>query len=234
VVSASKCSREVEESKSRGVVDPEPTATVVRGPLFRRCWRVPQRLDSSTYRLRNRGNKARMSMKTNSRGVEEPRSRGVVEPKQEVDGRMPTACHSSTLNSRLLDLNSTEQSENVYENKRQVQKVTELLQCQTKRRPHVLVPQAGRRRLTPRLLDSYTCRSRNQRNKARMSMKTNSRGVEEPRSREVVKPKQEVDGRMPTACHSSTLNSRLLDLNSTEQSENVYENKGQVQKVAAS
>jgi hypothetical protein len=173
-------------------------------------------------------------MKTNSRGVEESRSRGVVEPKQEVDGRMPTACHSSTLNSRLLDLNSTEQSENVYENKRQVQKVTELLQCQTKRRPHVLVPQAGRRRLTPRLLDSYTCRSRNQRNKARMSMKTNSRGVEEPRSREVVKPKQEVDGRMPTACHSSTLNSRLLDLNSTEQSENVYENKGQVQKVAAS
>ncbi len=31
---------------------------------------------------------------------------------------------------------------------------------------------------------------------------------------------------MVTVCHSSTLNSRLLDLNSTEQSENVYENKG--------
>ena len=30
---------------------------------------------------------------------------------------MPTDCHSSTLNSRLLNLNSTEQSENVYENK---------------------------------------------------------------------------------------------------------------------
>ena len=30
---------------------------------------------------------------------------------------MTTVCHSSTLNSRLLDLNSTEQSENVYENK---------------------------------------------------------------------------------------------------------------------
>ncbi len=32
---------------------------------------------------------------------------------------------------------------------------------------------------------------------------------------------------MVTVCHSLTLNSRLLDLNSTEQSENVYENKGQ-------
>jgi hypothetical protein len=31
---------------------------------------------------------------------------------------------------------------------------------------------------------------------------------------------------MVTVCHSSTLDSRLLDLNSTEQSENVYENKG--------
>jgi hypothetical protein len=33
-------------------------------------------------------------------------------------GGMVTVCHSLTLNSRLLDLNSTEQSENVYENKR--------------------------------------------------------------------------------------------------------------------
>ncbi len=39
---------------------------------------------------------------------------------------------------------------------------------------------------------------------------------------------------MMTVCHSSTLNSRLLDLNSPEQSENVYENKGQVPKVAES
>jgi hypothetical protein len=30
---------------------------------------------------------------------------------------MVTVCHSSTPNSRLLDLISTEQSENVYENK---------------------------------------------------------------------------------------------------------------------
>jgi hypothetical protein len=35
---------------------------------------------------------------------------------------------------------------------------------------------------------------------------------------------------MATACHSSTLDSRLLDLNSTEQSENVYENKGSLPK----
>ena len=32
---------------------------------------------------------------------------------------------------------------------------------------------------------------------------------------------------MVTVCHSPTLNSRLLDFNSTEQSENVYENKGE-------
>ena len=36
---------------------------------------------------------------------------------------------------------------------------------------------------------------------------------------------------MVTVCHSSTLDSRLLDLNSTEQSENVYENKGPVRKA---
>ncbi len=36
---------------------------------------------------------------------------------------MPTVCQLSTVNCRLLDLNSTEQSENVYENKRQDQKV---------------------------------------------------------------------------------------------------------------
>jgi hypothetical protein len=35
---------------------------------------------------------------------------------------------------------------------------------------------------------------------------------------------------MPTICHFSTLNSRLLNLNSTEQIENVYENKGSLWK----
>ena len=40
-----------------------------------------------------------------------------------------------------------------------------------------------------------------------------------------MKPNQEVKRWMPMDCHSSTLNSRLLNLNSTEQSGNVYENK---------
>ena len=39
---------------------------------------------------------------------------------------------------------------------------------------------------------------------------------------------------MVTVCDSSTLNSRLLDLNSAEQSENVYENKGPRLEGAAS
>jgi len=38
-------------------------------------------------------------------------------------GWMATACHSSTLDLRLLDLNSTEQSENVYENKEPARKI---------------------------------------------------------------------------------------------------------------
>ena len=38
-------------------------------------------------------------------------------------------------------------------------------------------------------------------------------------------------GRMVTVCHSSTLDFRLLNLNSPEQSENVYENKGRGQEV---
>jgi hypothetical protein len=36
---------------------------------------------------------------------------------------------------------------------------------------------------------------------------------------------------MLTVCHFSTLDCRLLDLNSTEQSENVYENKGAARKT---
>jgi hypothetical protein len=53
-----------------------------------------------------------MSMKTNSRGVEE------LWGQFKRLGRMLTVCRSLTLDSRPLDLNSTEQSENVYENKR--------------------------------------------------------------------------------------------------------------------
>jgi len=66
--------------RCRGIGHPLPTAR--DGPQAGRWRRAPQPLDSSTYRLRNRGNKARMSMKTNSREVEKSRSRGVREQGQ--------------------------------------------------------------------------------------------------------------------------------------------------------
>jgi len=68
--------------RCRGIGHQLPTAS--EGPQAGRWRRAPQRLDSSTYRLQNRGNKARMSMKTNSREVENSRSRGAVKPDQEV------------------------------------------------------------------------------------------------------------------------------------------------------
>ena len=55
------------QSRSRGVGDPKPTSTVARGPHAGRWRRALQRLDSSTYRLQNRGNKARMFMKTKNK-----------------------------------------------------------------------------------------------------------------------------------------------------------------------
>ena len=63
-------------------------------------------------------------MKIKSREVEELSSRGVVKPNREGklydgDSLSPFDFQLSTLNSRVLDLNSKEQSENVYENKRQ-------------------------------------------------------------------------------------------------------------------
>ena len=48
--------------RCRGIGHPLPTAS--DGPRAGRWRRAHQRLDSSTYRLQNRGNKARMSMKT--------------------------------------------------------------------------------------------------------------------------------------------------------------------------
>ena len=148
---AGKYSQEVEESRSRRVKESRsakaragrqmgrwadrcrgighqlPTAS--DGPQAGRWRRAPQRLDSSTYRLQNRGNKARMSMKTNSREVEKSRSRGVVKPDQEV--RRGGAYGLSLFDFQLSTLN---------------------------------------------------CLTRIRRNKARMSMKTNSRGVEESKS----------------------------------------------------
>jgi hypothetical protein len=79
-------------------------------PRTWRSWR-PLRLGVRLILYGFSGNKPRMSMKTNSPGIEELRGQF------KRSGRMVTVCHSSTLDSRLLDLNSTEQSENVYENK---------------------------------------------------------------------------------------------------------------------
>jgi len=123
--------------RCRGIGHPLPTAR--DGPQAGRWRRAPQPLDSSTYRPQNQGNKARMSMKTNSRGAEESRSRGVVKPDQEV--RRGDAYGLSLSDFQLSTLN---------------------------------------------------CSTRIRRNKARMSMKTKSRGVEESRSRGVVNASQEV------------------------------------------
>ena len=106
--------------RGRGIGHPLPTAS--DGPQAGRWQRGPQRLDSSTYRPQNQGNKARMSMKTKeevkkSRSCE-ARSRGQARRCLRV-----VTLRLLTLDSQLLDSNSTKQSENVYENKGQVQKV---------------------------------------------------------------------------------------------------------------
>ena len=114
----------------------DPQADFVGNPAD--CNPLPQE------RLHFLTNDPGMSMKTNSRGVEELRGQF------KRSGRMVTVCHSSTLDSRLLDSNSTEQSENVYENKGQGQKVDELRsraveEEKAKRRPRI--PSPGRSRL---------------------------------------------------------------------------------------
>ena len=62
--------------RCRGIGHQLPTAS--DGPQAGRWRRAPQRLDSSTYRLQNRGNKARMSMKTKDK-VKKSKSQGVEE-----------------------------------------------------------------------------------------------------------------------------------------------------------
>jgi hypothetical protein len=136
-------------------------------------------------------------------------------------GRMVTVCHSSTLDFRLLNLNSPEQSENVYENKgrgQEVQKpLTRLATLAT------LYPGRG-------LLTRFT-REPEVKREIRKSGEQSENVYENKQSRswEVKKSRScEIISKgsgTPKGCHSLTLNSRLLDLNSTEQSENVYENK---------
>ena len=97
----------------------------------------------SALHLQNRGNKARMCMKTKD-SVNKSRSRRVKEPRSGKSGdgvicraSGATAVGSSTF--RLLDLSSqksAEQSENVYENKAQVQKATALRDLKGEPRGH--------------------------------------------------------------------------------------------------
>jgi len=65
---------------------------------------------------------------------------------------MVTVCHFATLDSRLLDLNSTEQSENVYENKQSRSSGVEELWGQIKR-PGRMVTVCHFATLDSRLLD---------------------------------------------------------------------------------
>ena len=106
--------------RGRGIGHPLPTAS--DGPQAGRWRKAPQRLDSPTCRGQNQGNKARMSMKTKeevkkSRSCE-ARSRGQARRCLRV-----VTLRLSTLDSQLLDSNSAEQSENVYENKERGKKV---------------------------------------------------------------------------------------------------------------
>jgi hypothetical protein len=68
--------RKVEELRSRGAEGQDPTESLALRPQAGCARLTPPLLDFSIYRLQNRGNKARMSMKT--------KSRGVVKPEQEV------------------------------------------------------------------------------------------------------------------------------------------------------
>ena len=115
-------------------------------------------------------------LQSRSRGVEKSSSQEAEESRSAGSKGDPHSGLQSgrrgTILLNLLTAKSREQSQNVYENKGQVQKVAESSSARPK--PAACFgPQAGRRRLTPRLLDSFTCRSQNWGNKARMSMKTN-------------------------------------------------------------
>ena len=100
-------------------------------------------------------------------------------------------------------------------------------------------PQAGRRRLASRLLDPSTLRLRNSTNEPGMSMKTKDK-VKKSRSRRVKEStsrEPRADRSPETVARKMVLAPRLFDFSTPEfreQSENVYENKGQGQKVEKS
>jgi hypothetical protein len=130
-----------------------------------------------------------------------------------------TAADSSTsrpLNSSTPKFN--ERSGNVYENKVRGQKVKELRSAKPSEDLNPRVAARKTAAAPPRLLNSSTCRSQNRGNKARMSMKTNSREVEKSRSREVEKPNLEVrpadsDG---LSLFNSELSTSRLDFDGTK------------------
>jgi len=99
--------------RCRGIGHQLPTAS--EGPQAGRWRRAAQRLDSSTCRLQNRGNKARMSMKTKDKHKKsrsaDRRFCGLRLFHDRLDGpRTASTAVRATPESR-------EQSENVYENK---------------------------------------------------------------------------------------------------------------------
>ena len=142
----------------------------------------------------NRGNKARMSMKTNSREVEESRSFDARSRGQARRCLRVVTLRLSTLDSQLLDSNSTEQSDNVYENKERGKKV--------------------------------------ERSRA-------VSGIDPPLTRlatlATLSPRERAFDRVRLLQPSLTNREKRAKMQkSGEQSENVYENKGQVQNVAES
>ena len=104
-----KTKDKVKKSSSRGVK--ELRSQTKRLEVERRRF-VTLRLSTLDFSTRIRRNKARMSMKTNSREVKKLSSREAEPGSQAVGCR-----RFATLRLSTLDLNSTEQSENVIENK---------------------------------------------------------------------------------------------------------------------
>ena len=146
----------------------------------------------------------------------ESSSQGVGKPKQAAEGRTPTVCHSSTLNSGLLDSNSTEQSQNVYENKGSAGKSTtpgpSLSKEGNRGLPSSVEEGLGVVRLC--VLGVLCALARNRLEALKTAEQSqNVYENKESRSSEVKKSKPNQDGlgRAATICHSSTLNSRLLD-----------------------
>jgi hypothetical protein len=91
----------VEELRRRSTENPELTATLVLGPQAGRWPASPCLLGSPTIRFQNSTNEPGMYMKTNSRGVEELRSREAKPGGQAVDADGLSLFDSQLSTSRL-------------------------------------------------------------------------------------------------------------------------------------